>query len=142
MVKVNSWFKLFAGDLDLHPHQKAWNRETVEPAPCCWMGSPSIHAWFSPLAWTDGEVTTAEGLASNGKLDILQEKFIEHSAPQCGYCAPGYLCRQKRCLREIPTQPNLKCAKLLQVICATHRLVHYVQAIHIAAAANQERKDG
>lgn len=41
------------------------------------------------------EVTTVEGLMENGELDILQQKFIEYGAVQCGYCTPGFLMSAK-----------------------------------------------
>jgi carbon-monoxide dehydrogenase small subunit len=37
------------------------------------------------------EVTTIEGLASNGELHPLQRAFHEHHALQCGYCTPGMI---------------------------------------------------
>jgi xanthine dehydrogenase YagT iron-sulfur-binding subunit len=40
----------------------------------------------------DAEVTTIEGLASNGVLHALQQAFIDHDAFQCGYCTPGQIC--------------------------------------------------
>jgi xanthine dehydrogenase YagT iron-sulfur-binding subunit len=38
------------------------------------------------------EVTTIEGLASNGALHPLQQAFIDHDAFQCGYCTSGQIC--------------------------------------------------
>ena len=37
------------------------------------------------------DVTTIEGLATNGKLHPLQEAFWEHHGLQCGYCTPGMI---------------------------------------------------
>ena len=39
----------------------------------------------------DAEVTTVEGLATAGKLSVLQQAFIDHDALQCGYCTSGML---------------------------------------------------
>jgi len=37
------------------------------------------------------EVTTIEGMGSEGDLHPLQEAFWEHHALQCGYCTPGMI---------------------------------------------------
>jgi aerobic carbon-monoxide dehydrogenase small subunit len=38
-----------------------------------------------------GELTTIEGLASNGALHAVQEAFHEQHGLQCGYCTPGMI---------------------------------------------------
>jgi aerobic carbon-monoxide dehydrogenase small subunit len=48
------------------------------------------------------KITTIEGLAQNGKLDPLQESFIQHNGFQCGYCTPGMILAGKALLTENP----------------------------------------
>lgn len=50
-------------------------------------------------------ITTIEGLKSNGKLDPLQEAFIETGAVQCGYCTCGMILAAKAFLSEAES-PN------------------------------------
>ena len=54
-------------------------------------------------AQADGaEITTIEGLASNGQLHPLQQAFIDHGAAQCGFCVPGMILAAKAFLDEQP----------------------------------------
>jgi len=50
----------------------------------------------------DRKITTIEGLTNDGKLDPLQESFIEHNGFQCGYCTPGMILAAKALLLESP----------------------------------------
>ena len=46
------------------------------------------------------QITTAEGLAKEEKLDPLQEAFLDHSAVQCGFCTPGMVVAAKSLLNK------------------------------------------
>ena len=48
------------------------------------------------------ELTTIEGLASNGDLHPLQQAFHEQHGLQCGYCTPGMVMAAASLLAENP----------------------------------------
>ena len=48
------------------------------------------------------DITTIEGLATNGKLHPLQEAFWEQHGLQCGYCTPGMIIAAVGLLKENP----------------------------------------
>src|SRR5437667_4757522 len=65
-----------------------------------------VYSCSNLAAWADGRsVQTVEGLAQNGKLDPLQQAFIDHDAPQCGFCTSGQLMSAKGLLAHNP-QPS------------------------------------
>lgn len=49
------------------------------------------------------DVTTIEGLAPPGELNVLQSAFREHHGLQCGFCTPGMITRAHRLLQENPS---------------------------------------
>ena len=51
----------------------------------------------------NGEVVeTIEGIGDGDKLHVIQEKFLEHAALQCGICTPGLVISAKALLEENP----------------------------------------
>jgi carbon-monoxide dehydrogenase small subunit len=48
------------------------------------------------------EVTTIEGIATNGTLHPLQQSFLEQAALQCGICTPGFIVAAKALLDREP----------------------------------------
>src|SRR6476661_1426636 len=87
--------------------------------------------------WVDGRtVLTVEGLTKNGKLDPLQEAFIAHDAPQCGFCTSGQLMSAKALLLRTPrpTPADVRAA-LAGNLCRCSNYNRIVEAVVAAGAA-------
>jgi len=65
-------------------------------------GRPSLSCLTLALSCQGKEILTIEGLEKDGKLDPLQQAFIDHGAVQCGYCTPGMIMTAKALLAENP----------------------------------------
>lgn len=48
------------------------------------------------------EITTIEGLASNGKLHPMQQAFWDNHGLQCGYCTPGMIMAATKLVENNP----------------------------------------
>ena len=81
------------------------------------------------------KITTARGLASDGRLHPLQEKFIEYGAIQCGYCTPGMLLSAKALLDSNPNPSKDEVRRAISGnICRCTGYQQIVEAIMAAAA--------
>jgi len=49
------------------------------------------------------EIGTIEGISDKDHLHVIQEKFLEHAALQCGVCTPGLIVSTKALLEENPS---------------------------------------
>jgi len=68
------------------------------------VGDQAVRSCKTSLKDIDGKkIVTIEGLASNGKLQPLQQAFIDHGALQCGYCTSGMLLDAYMLLRKNPS---------------------------------------
>ena len=66
-------------------------------------GAP-VRSCSTPLAAADGAtLTTIEGVANeDGTRHAVQEAWIEHQVPQCGYCQSGQIMAAVALLRDKP----------------------------------------
>jgi len=74
------------------------------------IGKEAVRSCQFPIKDVRGkEVTTIEGLAKDGKLHPLQEKFVELGALQCGFCTPGMIMNAYALLLKSPkpTRPQI-----------------------------------
>jgi len=55
-------------------------------------------------------IQTIEGMATGDKLHVLQQKFLDHAALQCGICTPGFLVASKALLdrNTNPTEEEVR----------------------------------
>lgn len=85
------------------------------------------------------EVTTVEGIAHGDELDIVQEKFIEHAAYQCGFCTSGMIVSSRALLNEnpSPTEHDVREA-IAGNLCRCTGYVNIVEAVLDAAEAEKK----
>jgi len=80
------------------------------------------------------ELTTIEGIESDGSLHPLQQTFIDDHGMQCGYCTPGMIIAAKALLDENsdPTEHEVKRA-IGGHLCRCGTYVRIVRSIMNAA---------
>ncbi|HKA75045.1 MAG TPA: (2Fe-2S)-binding protein, partial [Xanthobacteraceae bacterium] len=63
----------------------------------------AVRSCSLPVSEADGkQVTTIEGLAQNGVLNRVQQAWLDHDVPQCGYCQAGMIMAVTALLRSKP----------------------------------------
>jgi CO/xanthine dehydrogenase Mo-binding subunit/aerobic-type carbon monoxide dehydrogenase small subunit (CoxS/CutS family) len=98
-------------------------------------GKP-VYSCSMLAVWMDGHsVETVEGLAPNGELSSLQRSFVEHDAPQCGFCTSGQLMSATALVRGNP-HPTAEDARAAMTgnLCRCGNYNRYVQAVVPASA--------
>jgi aerobic carbon-monoxide dehydrogenase small subunit len=85
-------------------------------------------------------VDTIEGMARNGELHPLQQKFLENAALQCGICTPGFLVAAKALLdtNPDPTESEVR-YWLAGNLCRCTGYDKIIQSVLEVAAAGREQ---
>jgi xanthine dehydrogenase YagT iron-sulfur-binding subunit len=104
------------------------------------MDGKPVYSCSNLAVWADGRtIQTVEGLSHAShqgadRLDPLQQAFIEHDAPQCGFCTSGQLMSAKALLNTNPhpTADEVKAA-MTGNICRCSNYNRYVEAVLAAA---------
>jgi carbon-monoxide dehydrogenase small subunit len=101
------------------------------------VGGESVKSCTMLGVQADGlELTTIEGLATDGELHPVQRAFHEQHGLQCGYCTPGMVMATVSLLAE---QPNPSEAEIRQALegnlCRCTGYHNIVKAVQQAAGA-------
>ena len=99
-----------------------------------------INSCLVPVCQVNGStILTVEGLARDGRLDPLQQAFLECGGAQCGICTPGMLIAARALLDENahPSRDEIKEA-IAGNLCRCTGYVKIIDAIEQAAEMKQQ----
>jgi len=99
------------------------------------VGGESVKSCTMLAVQADGaEITTIEGLASNGDLHPVQQAFHEQHALQCGFCTPGMVLATVSLLAENPSPSDAEIRHALEGnLCRCTGYQNIVKAVKAAA---------
>jgi isoquinoline 1-oxidoreductase alpha subunit len=89
-----------------------------------------------PLSAVEGrQITTIEGLAQNGVLHKVQQAWLDHDVPQCGYCQCGMIMAVAALLKDKPKPTDADIDSNITNICRCGTYQQVRAAIHAAATS-------
>jgi isoquinoline 1-oxidoreductase alpha subunit len=81
------------------------------------------------------QIATIEGLAAGGKLNAVQQAWLDHDVPQCGYCQSGMIMAVTALLKEKPKPTDADIDAAITNICRCGTYQQIRAAIHAAVSA-------
>ena len=81
------------------------------------------------------KVTTIEGLAQNGVMTKVQQAWIDHDVPQCGYCQSGMIMAVSALLKDKPKPSDSEINAAITNICRCGTYQQVREAIHMVTKA-------
>ena len=97
-------------------------------------GEPVRSCAYPVSAAAGQQVMTIEGLASKGKLHPVQQAWVEHQVPQCGYCQGGQILAAVALLKKKPKPTDEDIDAAMTNICRCGTYTRIRKAIHAVAA--------
>ena len=88
----------------------------------------AVRSCITPVSQVKSEVTTLEGLSTNGKLHPIQQAWIEEQVPQCGYCQNGQMLTAKALLDRIPNPTDAQIRQGMERVLCRCMTYYRVQA--------------
>jgi isoquinoline 1-oxidoreductase alpha subunit len=96
----------------------------------------AVRSCVVPVSAAEGKkVTTIEGLASGGTLHKVQQAWLDHEVPQCGFCQAGMIMAVAALLKDKPKPTDADIDSGITNICRCGTFQQVREAIHAAAKA-------
>lgn len=76
------------------------------------------------------KIETIESLEKNGQLSKIQQAWVEHQVPQCGYCQSGLVMATTALLSQFPNPTDAQIDAFITNICRCGTFQQVRQAIH------------
>jgi isoquinoline 1-oxidoreductase alpha subunit len=86
------------------------------------------------------KIVTIEGLAPRGRLHPVQQAWIDHQVPQCGYCQGGQILAAVTLLKKEPNPTDGDIDDMMTNICRCGTYARMRTAIHAAAKSTKPAK--
>jgi isoquinoline 1-oxidoreductase alpha subunit len=96
-------------------------------------GEPVRSCAYPVSAAVGQKVITIEGLADKGRLHAVQQAWIDHQVPQCGYCQGGQMLAAVALLKKKPKPTDEDIDAAMSNICRCGTYARIRTAIHAAA---------
>jgi len=96
----------------------------------------AVRSCVMPVSAVEGKkITTIEGLAQGNTLHKVQQAWIAHDVPQCGYCQSGMIMAAAALLKDKPKPTDADIDAAITNICRCGTFQQVREAIHMAARA-------
>ena len=96
----------------------------------------AVRSCMMPVSAAEGkQITTIEGLAAGGVLHKVQQAWLDHDVPQCGYCQAGMIMAVAALLMDKPKPTDADIDATITNICRCGTFQQVRAAIHAAARA-------
>lgn len=109
---------------------------------CCTVsvnGEPVSGCLYLAAMANGADVTTVEHLDASGKLDPVQQAFIDCGAFQCGFCTSGFLMMSRQLLEQNPDPTEAEIRHYLSGnLCRCAAYPEIVEAVKLAARRKRE----
>jgi isoquinoline 1-oxidoreductase alpha subunit len=99
------------------------------------IGGAPVRSCSETVGNVQGEVLTIDGLAPDGKLHPVQEAWLRHQVPQCGYCQSGQIMAAVALLKATPKPADADIDAAMTNLCRCGTYTKIRAAIKDAANA-------